>query len=438
MDGKPATHRGAAFARALEGRVGDILTNCTACGKCVEACPMTGPARVNARNPEAVAAGVLRVLETGHGPADSLAWLEACSLSGACIAACAEGINPRFMVIMARIARLRAATEAGAMRHAGKAAFAKVARGVRMLSRLQLGAAELARLGQMDGDEQAQRKAELVFYIGCNLLRMPHIALLCIDVLEALGVDYQVVGGPGQCCGIPHFRAGDTETAGRVAFNTLRHAQSAEASDFVCWCPSCGRQFGEIVLPAFAATGRAMPFEISMFAVYLERRLEALRPLLIHPVEKRVGVHEHPGLAGVGRAVRNLLQAIPGLHLVDLAQPELGAMCSDFLGSGEVRERADESLLAAAREAEVTTLAGIYHSCHGRLCHHQADWPFEVVNFMELIGQSMGIFHRDTFKHIKLARDADAAIEEAGDLIESHGLDPAEARREVTEYILGG
>ena len=62
---------------------------------------------------------------------------------------------------------------------------------------------------------------DFVFYTGCNVLKTPHIALLALDVMDALGVTYQVMGGPTHCCGVMRLRAGDTETYGRVAESTI-------------------------------------------------------------------------------------------------------------------------------------------------------------------------------------------------------------------------
>ena len=53
----------------------------------------------------------------------------------------------------------------------------------------------LARLGQggdrgrrLDGD--AGERPDFVFYTGCNVLKTPHIALLALDIMDALGVTY--------------------------------------------------------------------------------------------------------------------------------------------------------------------------------------------------------------------------------------------------------
>ena len=50
-----------------------------------------------------------------------------------------------------------------------------------------------------------------MFYTGCNVLKTPHIALLALDIMDALGISYQVMGGPSHCCGILQLKSGDAE-----------------------------------------------------------------------------------------------------------------------------------------------------------------------------------------------------------------------------------
>jgi len=50
-----------AFEQALETRTRDVLENCTACGRCVEVCPMPGPAGISGQ-PQTIAAGILALL----------------------------------------------------------------------------------------------------------------------------------------------------------------------------------------------------------------------------------------------------------------------------------------------------------------------------------------------------------------------------------------
>jgi len=96
-----------------------------------------------------------------------------------------------------------------------------------------------------------------------------------------------------------------------------------------------------------------------------------------------------------------------------------------------------QSQLEAAEQAAVTTLAGIYHACHRELCSHERDWPFEVVNFLELVGESLGLARPDLFKRLKLLQDIDAILAEVKPMIETHGLDLDEARAIVLSEMLG-
>ena len=98
-----------------------------------------------------------------------------------------------------------------------------------MLSRLQLSEESLIRLGQKPSKEPPRTELpDVVFYTGCNVLKTPHIALLCLDIMDMIGTDYQVMGGPTHCCGTSQLRAGDIDTLGRFANNTIQQADAVE------------------------------------------------------------------------------------------------------------------------------------------------------------------------------------------------------------------
>ncbi len=158
---------------------------------------------------------------------------------------------------------------------------------------------------------------------------------------------------------------------------------------------------------------------------------------MVNPVNKRVGLHEHSGAMGVTEAVIALLKAIPGLEYVDLEQPRIGYMCTALKGAPDTRRDWHEAQLEAAARAGVTTLAGVYHACHRDLCAHEKDWPFEVVNFMELIGESMGLRRPDIFKRLKMLQNVDAIMAESAARIAEYRLDENEVRDVVLQDVLG-
>src|SRR5262245_35329207 len=92
------------FLDALRGRADEILDTCTRCRECVRACPIVEPAGLDPAYAPDIVGGILELLDGGEGSGDAERWAQVCTNSGKCIPACDYGINPRFMVNMARIA----------------------------------------------------------------------------------------------------------------------------------------------------------------------------------------------------------------------------------------------------------------------------------------------------------------------------------------------
>ena len=98
------------FESALKARTDAMLDACTRCGKCVEACPVTGAAGLETAardNPVGVIGGIIDLLRNGDGDEAARQWAQGCIRSGDCIEACDYGVNPRFLLAMARVAIAR-------------------------------------------------------------------------------------------------------------------------------------------------------------------------------------------------------------------------------------------------------------------------------------------------------------------------------------------
>jgi heterodisulfide reductase subunit D len=423
------------FEDALQGRVQEIMDACTRCGKCVEVCPVAAPAGVTASARE-VATGVIHILRSGDGPAASRRWAKTCMLTGDCIAACDYGVNPRFMLTLARLAMTKAEIEPREQRRQGVETFRKLNRDVTVEARMQLDDDLLARLGQKAAAAPSEDTApapDFVFYTGCNLLKTPHIALLALDIMDALGVTYQVMGGPTHCCGIGQFRTGDTAVSANMAETTLK--KLARSGRVLTWCASCQVQFTEVMLPAYERQVGSRPFEMTPFMRYLGGRLEDLRPLLRLPVPMRVALHRHPGIPGVVEAAVALLTAVPGIELVDLGQPAIGLMSNALRTLPDYKRKLQLAELEAAREAGVDALVAVYHVDHRELCAHERDWPFRIINVLEVIGASMGIAYPDHYKRLKLLQDVDLVMAECRDLLLHHGIAEETARASIRAML---
>jgi heterodisulfide reductase subunit D len=127
------------FESALQARADAMADACTRCGKCVAVCPSTVAAGLTLeerQNPVHVIDGIVDILRRGQGNEAARKWASGCLLSGDCIEACDYGVNPRFLLHMARVAMVHAKADAVTQRKNGVEGFRKVAHDVKHISRL--------------------------------------------------------------------------------------------------------------------------------------------------------------------------------------------------------------------------------------------------------------------------------------------------------------
>ncbi len=354
-----------------------ILDACSLCGACVEVCPVAPHAALTDIPPDVVVGGVLEVLRCGGAlEGAAAAWAAQCDGCGRCIPACPEGVNPRSMIMLAQTVSAETHTATPQL-------FRKMARAIRLMAAMQLAPADLARLLQ----PPRARAVPMVFYVGCNAVRTPHLLFNAMYVLDALEVDYEVLGGPSSCCGIIHQKwEGEVATGERVVDNTLTRFGEFQPERVLSWCPSCQLHIGE-TLEGFRETS----FGFDHVTTFLIEQTDALKGRFKAEVPMRVLLHAHDGMADLGGNVEQLLRAIPGLQLVDTVW-ESGYTCG---GSGADRspglkaERRAETLRRVA-EPGIDALVTLYHGCHAQLSAACETGGFKVVNWTDLLVRALG------------------------------------------------
>jgi len=233
------------------------------------------------------------------------------------------------------------------------------------------------------------------------------------------------------------LRTGDAEMFGRMASSTMDKMAHSKSGQVISWCPSCYVQYTESVLPTVERQRGSRPFEMNPFMRFLASRLDQLKPHLKQRVDMRVALHKHPGVAGVVEAATEILAMVPGVELVDLKQPAVGLQSVNVGVLPAFKRELQLRELEAARDAGVDALVAVYHSDHRELCAHERDWPFRIINILEVVGESMGLHRHDRYKELKMMQDADQIVADCSDLIARHALDPVNAREMVVKVLLG-
>jgi hypothetical protein len=189
------------------------------------------------------------------------------------------------------------------------------------------------------------------------------------------------------------------------------------------------------MLPAYERSAGSKPFEMTPFMRFLGTRVDDLKPLLRRPVPMRVALHRHPGIPGVVESALRLLAAVPGIEVVDLGLPAVGLMSNALRTLPDYKRQLQLRELEAARDAGVDALVAVYHADHRELCAHERDWPFVVINLLEVIGASMGVAHPDHYKRLKILQDVDLIVAECQDLLTRHGIRDDLARQSIKAML---
>jgi hypothetical protein len=162
-----------------------------------------------------------------------------------------------------------------------------------------------------------------------------------------------------------------------------------------------------------------------------------LRPHLVRPVNQRIALHLHHGVAGVADAARRLLAAVPGVEIVELEQPEIGLMSNYLRPLPKMHAQLHLDELTAAERAGIDALAAIYHADHRDLCAHERDLPFAIVNILDVVGASMGLERNDHFKRLKMKQDADLILDDCTEMLTRYDFDREAARSVIEKALLG-
>lgn len=416
------------FERHLEGVTRAFLGACTRCGKCFEVCPIVEFTAAQGRNPEAMTAALCDFLGGGPLLPEVASWAESCTGSARCNEACPERLDFRVAIgiVNTRVKALKVQKDPATVPNFYK----RMSQTIRLLAGLQVPPETLA--GITAGRTRAQPPAEIVLYLGCNVLRNPNIFLAAMDVFDALGLDYAVLGGVANCCGVIHYKLqGDVPGADAIGSGTVQKLGAFHPRTVVTWCPTCYLHLAET-----RGDGARQGFEIVHISTFLARRLDRVARRFVAPIKKRAALHAHTGVPGVAESVQALLSAIPGLTLVEVPAAVQGAQMAYACGPGALglipaaQQRVYRELLEGCRAAGVDIMVDLYHTCHRLLCGMERDYPFEIANWITLVARAMGLEPRaDLFKRYKIYGDVERVLEEAKDLVAQHQLDPDEVRK---------
>jgi len=179
-----------------------------------------------------------------------------------------------------------------------------------------------------------RRPVDVLWFVGDYPSYHPRVQLATkalAKVLNALGVDFGILGPEENSDGDTQRLAGE-----RGLFEMLAEKNGKVFRKY---------KFNRIITTdphAFNALKNEYPklgidYPVQHYTQFLAERLDDIKPLLTHEVKARVAYHDpcYLGRAnGVYEPPRTLLQAIPGLELVEMSHNHTNSLCCGGGGGG--------------------------------------------------------------------------------------------------------
>lgn len=187
---------------------------------------------------------------------------------------------------------------------------------------------------KVQSSKETGRRGRVAVFPGCAVEHFqPDIGKATIAVLNAIGYDVLVPENL-KCCGRPLLSLGDRKAAEELAAHNAALFETLEVEAIVTACASCGLTFKK-EYPTLLRPGAKTPVVLDIHE-FLSNRIAGTD---LKPVFKSVTIHDpcHLGRGqGLSRTVRDLLQSIPGLTLVEMKDPD---RCCGFGGVMRITHR---------------------------------------------------------------------------------------------------
>ncbi len=206
-----------------------------------------------------------------------------------------------------------------------------------------------ANLATVPAGLDRKQNAQVVYFMGCVAAFYPMVYSVpqsLVALLDRAGVDFTTLGGEEWCCGFPLVIAGMGKHARDLMYHNVQAVRALKAHTLVAACPSCYHTWKH-EYPRLL--GEPLGFAVQHETEFLADLVKS-GAFQFKPVAKKVTYHDPCDLgrtSGIYDEPRQIIQAIPGIELVEMRDNRQYALCCG--GGGDVEMADAETSGAVAR-----------------------------------------------------------------------------------------
>ena len=367
-----------------------ILDNCTRCGLCVQTCKIVPYTPLKEFLPRTIQEEAFRFLQTGEEGKSVFQRTWSCMQCFGCVKdVCPQDLNPMHFIELLRWEYARQGRTVISESDLGSPNALQ-----RIMASLQTTEAEFSRICT----RSPVRHTKYLFFPGCNVYFQPEKILTALDVLAQISEDIAFVPGLDFCCGNAQIYTGSLEKASAASAALLETLCAYDPTEVIVWCPTCHCRFATTL-----SQSGGLPFRVRSFAQFVAEHIESLPLQECHP-QMNVTLHEACKSAYLGidlTGPRQILQQLPGVTLREMPRHGVNTSCC---GSGAIDgfpqsfEKVRDERLQEASQTAADILVDVCHYCHDVFSREAHRYPYNMVNYVTLLGKAMGIVREDRFQ----------------------------------------
>jgi len=242
-------------------------------------------------------------------------------------------------------------------------------------------------------------QAEVLYYVGCTASYEPelhNLARSLVKLFRFLEVDFGVLEEE-VCCGDPVRSLGDEFLFQEMIGQNVEKFEASGVKSIVTISPHCFNAFSK------KYEGLEEAFQIRHYTEFLASVFEEKKPKFPKELPYTVTYHD-PCYLGkhndIYDAPRELIQAIPGVRLVEMAMSGRDSLCCGGGGGRMYAEVEEERRLADVRlgqalEIGADVVATACPWCHNMLANAVKDLRMEekirILDVAELLAEALGL-----------------------------------------------